>query len=68
MTIETVTDLIVVLEAFPDETPVMLATQPPWPFKHALATVQQAPDGTVYLAEGTQIGYLPDPVRRLLGW
>lgn len=66
--IRTVADLRAALKGLPDQTPVVLATQPPWPFTHTIATVEQADDGTVYLAEGPQLDYLPERVRRLFDW
>jgi hypothetical protein len=66
--IRTVADLLTALEGLPDQTPVVLATQPPWPFTHTIAAVHHADDGTVYLAEGPQLDYLPERIRRLFDW
>lgn len=66
--IETVADLIAHLEDFDDDTPVALATQRSWPFQYSIQSVEQATDGTVYIAEGVQVGYLPGPARDAIGW
>jgi hypothetical protein len=68
MAIETVADLIALLEGYDDDTPIALAIQPSWPFAHTIDAVEQAENGTVYLAEGTQVCYLPDAARQALGW
>jgi hypothetical protein len=66
--IATVAELIIALEDFDDDDPVRLAFQPGWPFEHHCGQVAQDDDGTVWIAEGDQIGYLPDPARQALGW
>jgi precorrin-4 methylase len=68
MQIHTVSDLIAELEQFDDDTPIALATQPSWPFEHTISGVEQAENGTVYIAEGNQVAYLPDTARKVLGW
>ena len=68
----TVTDLIQALEGCDPE--VRLAQQPTWPFEYAIdptnAAVKVDLDGTsvVYLGQGAQLGYLPQPARQQLGW
>jgi hypothetical protein len=70
----TVTDLIHELEACEPDAEVRLAQQPAWPFAYAIdpgnAAVPVDLDGTnvVYLGQGAQLGYLPEPVRHQLGW
>ena len=70
----TVTDLIQHLEACDPDAEVRLAQQPTWPFEYAIdpttPTVEvDLDDGpVVYLAEGAQLGYLPQVVRQQLGW
>jgi hypothetical protein len=70
----TVTDLIQELEARDPDAEVRLASQPAWPFEYAIDPTHTALevelDGTpvVYLGEGAQLGYLPEPVCHQLGW
>jgi hypothetical protein len=70
----TVTDLIQQLEGCDPDAEVRLAHQPTWPFEYAIdpgnAAVEVELDGgpVVYLGEGAQLGYLPQPARQQLGW
>jgi hypothetical protein len=64
----TVGELIAALENYDDDTPVRLAIQPGWPFEHHCGPIAEDDDGTVWIADGGQIGYLPDPAREALGW
>jgi hypothetical protein len=70
----TVTDLIQALEGCDPDAEVRLSQQPTWPFQYAIdptnPAVQVDLDGgpVVYLAEGAQLGYLPEPARHQLGW
>ena len=68
----TVEELICLLEELEPETIVRLAFQPSWPFEHSLdgnyAEVEEGGTKIVYLAEGNQLGYLPEEARRQLGW
>ena len=51
---------------------VRLAMQPNWPFEYSICEQStwsaQATEEAVYLAEGTQLGYLPGDVGEELGW
>ena len=72
----TVSQLIEELEDLDPDAEVRLATQPNWPFEWHLSTIEPGPampvtiddQPVVYLVEGEQLGYLPDPVCRELGW
>lgn len=74
----TVGELMELLESFSPDAEIRLASQPSWPMEYSLATVgsidaddedEDGEDGeVVYLAEGTQIGYLPGAVASQLGW
>jgi len=69
-----VTDLIQELEGCDPDAEVRLAQQPAWPFEYAIdptnTAVQVDLDSgpVVYLGEGAQLGYLPQPAREQLGW
>jgi hypothetical protein len=69
-----VTDLTQDLEGCDLDAEVRLAHQPAWPFEYAIdptnTAVQVDLDGgpMVYLGEGAQLGYLPEPARQQLGW
>ena len=69
----TVTDLRQALEACDPDAEVRLASQPAWPFEYAIDSTNPAVEvegdtPVVYLGEGAQLGYLPEPVRHQLGW
>lgn len=71
----TVRELIEELEGMNPEAEVRFASQPSWPFEYSVASVVGiSEDGdlteseTVYLVEGSQIGYLPDEVKDEIGW
>ena len=46
---------------------VRLAMQPRWPFEYAIGTPVVV-NGTVYLPESRQIGYLPGEVAEEIEW
>jgi hypothetical protein len=70
----TVVDLIEELEACDPDAEVRLAQQPAWPFEYAIdrdhvaVEVQSGDEPVVYIGEGAQLGYLPETVRKQLGW
>ncbi|MDX3165840.1 hypothetical protein PV516_18820 [Streptomyces scabiei] len=64
----TVADLIEKLERMNPEAKVRLATQPSYPFEYTIAEVAETEDGTCWITEGEQQGYLDDEVREALGW
>lgn len=62
-----------------DDVEIRMAQQPAWAFEYDLKSAiniveTEDPYGgakpikTVYLEEGTQLGYLPDNVRDEIGW
>lgn len=51
-----------------DETEVRIAMQPNYPFEYSLSDRATVVNGVIYLAEGSQEGYLPGEVSRGLGW
>lgn len=77
-------DLIILLQEIEDqvgpEAEVKLAFQPRWPFEHSIEKVElvefQVMEGgelvdeppTVYIAEGSQLGYLDSTAAKILGW
>jgi hypothetical protein len=68
LTISTVGELIDALDEFDRDAPVRLAIQPSWPFEHSCGEIAEDDDGTVWIAEGAQIGYLPHLARQALEW
>lgn len=64
----TVEDLIAKLEGMDPEAPVRLAMQPNYPFEYTIGEVVQAEDGSVWIGEGTQDGYLRSAARDALEW
>jgi hypothetical protein len=48
--------------------PVLVAMQPSWPMEHELAHRVEVVEGTAYLAEAGQLGYLSEGVAAELGW
>ncbi|GAA1890630.1 hypothetical protein GCM10009753_19150 [Streptantibioticus ferralitis] len=63
----TVGQLIRQLEEMDADLPVRLAVNPDWPFSHYAGRVLNA-DGTAFIAEDGQEGYLPRTVSTLLDW
>ena len=55
--IETVGELIEALRRHDPAAPVVLAVQPEWPLECSISAVAAA-DGTVYIGEGRQVGYV----------
>ncbi|MFD6534967.1 hypothetical protein [Streptomyces goshikiensis] len=64
----TVADLIAKLEGLNPEAPVRMATQPNYPFEYTIRAVEEDENGTCWIAEGEQQGYLAGAVRDTLGW
>jgi hypothetical protein len=68
----TVAELAETLTDLDPEAEVRLAHQPRWAFEYSLAAVEQvdteAAGPVVYLAEGSQLGYLPGEAAEALGW
>ncbi len=63
----TVEELIELLEQFNPEAQVRIASGQAWPMEYDLGDVE-ATGKAVYLAEGQQIGYLPDDAAAAVGW
>jgi hypothetical protein len=68
MSIQTVADLIAALERCDPAATVSIASQPGWAFEYTIVKAEQGDDGTVYLEEGTQVGYLSTAGRDAVGW
>ncbi|MFB7649484.1 hypothetical protein ACFC0S_16405 [Streptomyces sp. NPDC056084] len=64
----TVADLIEQLEGMDPDAPVRLATQPAYPFEYTIGKVAEAEDGTCWIAEGEQVGYLGEDAANALEW
>jgi hypothetical protein len=73
----TVADLIAELEFMNPDTEVRFASQPNWPFEYSIYDIVEVEvekrntdetETVVYLAEGSQIGYLPSEAKDELGW
>ncbi|WP_435058535.1 hypothetical protein [Streptomyces sp. bgisy060] len=64
----TVADLIAKLERMSPEAQVRLATQPSYPFEYTIGEAVETEDGTCWIAEGEQQGYLSGEAREALGW
>lgn len=70
----TVKELIEELEYLDPDAEVRFASQPNWPFEYDIRSISQEVmvnsnrDSVVYLEEGRQIGYLPEPAKNILGW
>lgn len=63
-----VIELIEALSEFPEDAEVRLATQPAWPFEHSVGQPVFVYDGTVYIPEAAQLGYLSGSAKSELGW
>lgn len=73
----TVRELIEELKGMNPEAEVRFASQPSWPFEYSVSGVvgistddedDRTDAETVYLVEGSQIGYLPGEVKDEIGW
>lgn len=69
-----VSELIDLLKDYDGDAEVRLATQVQWPFEYTVQSVASADEvaaiagedeapNIVYIAEGEQLGYLPEPAR-----
>lgn len=56
------------LQELDPDLPVRLAVNPDWPFAHYLGTEVVVRDGSAFLAEDGQEGYLPPAVSDALSW
>ena len=65
--IETVGDLIAVLQTFDADAEVRLALQPRWPVEHLLGEVVDTGE-VVWLGDGGQIAQLPENAITEFGW
>jgi heme oxygenase len=63
----TAQELIEILEGMDPDAEVRFASQPSWPFEYSISAAAEV-DGVLYLAEGTQLGYLPGEVAEQIGW
>ncbi len=63
----TVEELIELLEQFNPEAEVRIASGRNWAMEYDLAEVETT-GAVVYVAEGQQIGYLPDDAAVAVGW
>ncbi|MEO3851737.1 hypothetical protein ABGB09_29615 [Streptomyces sp. B8F3] len=64
----TVGDLIAILEQYDEGAQIRLATQPQWPFEWTIQEVGTDDSGTVWIAQGEQLGYLSQEAAEALGW
>ena len=59
-------------EGLSDNTSVLFATQPNWPFEHDINNMTHVEDEhgnmTVYMEEGAQLGYLNEHAKEVMGW
>lgn len=63
----TVEQLIELLEEFDPEAEVRIASGRKWAMEYVMAEVGTT-GAVVYVAEGQQIGYLPDEAAVAVGW
>ena len=68
----TVQELINELNYVNPDAVIRFASQPRWPFEYSFSGPVEVEDEegfpTVYLVEGSQLGYLPGNVRDEIGW
>ncbi|MEV1042322.1 hypothetical protein AB0J01_37770 [Streptomyces sp. NPDC050204] len=64
----TVGELIEQLEGMDPDATVRLATQPGYPFEYTIGKVVEAEDGTCWIGEGEQLGYLGEQAVDALEW
>ena len=66
-TIETIGELIAVLEAYDPDTEVRMAIQPRWPTEHLVGEVIDTGE-VVWLGDGGPLGQLPENAVTEFGW
>ncbi|MER6253598.1 hypothetical protein ABT224_19810 [Streptomyces sp. NPDC001584] len=64
----TVADLIAKLEEMDPGSPVRIAWQPAHAFEYTIGKVVEDEDGTCWIAEGDQQGYLSGAAKDALEW
>ena len=69
----TVGELIEELSSHDENAEVRLAMQPSWPFEYSISCVVVVEGDedhldTVFIAEGSQLNYLSEEARDILGW
>ncbi|MER0443035.1 hypothetical protein ABR738_00340 [Streptomyces sp. Edi4] len=64
----TVAELIEQLEGVDPDAPIRLAMQPRYPFEYTIGQVVEAEDGTCWIGEGEQVGYLSEDATNALEW
>lgn len=67
----TVAELITTLELMDPDAEVRIASQPGWPLDNRIDDVVEVSEGDgtiVFLATGTEVGYLSSAARVDLGW
>ena len=68
----TVQELIEELSYVNPDAEIRFASQPSWPFEYSFSGPVEVADEdglpTVYLVEGSQLGYLPEEARDEIGW
>lgn len=66
-TIETVGELIAVLQSYDADAEIRLAIQPRWPMEHMVGEIIDTGE-VVWLGDGGQIGQLPENAVTEFGW
>ena len=68
----TVQELIEKLSYVNPDAEIRFASQPSWPFEYSFSGPVEVEDedgfSTVYLVEGSQLGYLPGEAKDEIGW
>jgi hypothetical protein len=68
----TVQELIEELSYVNPDAEIRFASQPSWPFEYSFSGPVEVVDEdgfpTVYLVEGSQLGYLPGEAKDEIGW
>lgn len=65
---QTVGHLLHQLNGLDPELPIRLAINPDFPFAHYLGAEVVVRDGTAFIADDGQEGYLPTAASNALGW
>ena len=59
-------------EGVSENASVLLAHQPNWPFEYSINSMAAIQDDsgnqTIYMEEGSQLGYLNDQAKEAIGW
>lgn len=65
-------DYLIEHEGVSENVSVLFASQPNWPFEYDISSMRHVEDEkgniSVYMEEGSQLGYLDENAKEAIGW